>query len=75
MPIVTVSFLICHERLQSRAILKVPEFRDFYVKFPEIPEFFPEFLCTQLICFKTAFTALYSDETCYLVYYSKSEVP
>ena len=33
---------------------------------------FPEFLCTQLICFKTAFTALYSDETCYLVYYSKS---
>jgi hypothetical protein len=33
---------------------------------------FPEFLCTQLICFKTAFTALYSDETCYQVYYSKS---
>ena len=43
-----------------------------FVKFPEIPEFFPEFLCTQLICFKTAFTALYSDKTCYLVYYSKS---
>jgi len=34
--------------------LKVPEFRDFFVKFPEIPEFFPEFLCTQLFCFKTA---------------------
>ena len=26
----------------------------FFVKFPEIKEFFPEFLCTQLFCFKTA---------------------
>jgi len=51
-----------------------PEFWDFYVKFPEIPEFFPEILCTQLICFKTPFTTLHYDETCYLVYYRKQQV-
>jgi hypothetical protein len=28
----------------------------FFGQFPEIPEFFPEFLFTQSICFKTPFT-------------------